>query len=80
MKYQNSLCDLVKTIIELRRPDLSPEEIYAAKSLCVDVWNDLGKDEHIAVGRITKYLAVSNQIPLEPAGRTSSNWQLYRLK
>ena len=58
---------------------LDPDKLYLAAELCADFWKYF-EGSHTDIGKRVKALSKADKLPIEPDGKTSSNWQLYRLK
>ena len=56
-----------------------PYRLYLTAELCADFWNDF-EGSHTVIGTRVKALSESGKLPIKPDGKTSSNWQQYRLK
>ena len=57
----------------------NPDKLYLAAELCASFWKDF-EGSHTVIGSRVKALSKNDKLPIEPDGKTSSNWQLYRLK
>lgn len=72
--------DFIKSAALLFIPEARPGVLYTTEQICVAVWDSLDNGEHIHAGRALSYLVETGQLPLVADGKTSSNWNLYRLR
>ena len=71
------LIDAVSTNL----PSLSPTKLYLLEELAgEEYWHAIPKGLRTNLGQDFKALAISGELPVTYAGRTSSNKALYQLK
>ena len=77
-ELDNFLIEYVPPKLEaLKRSN--PNKLYLAKEMCAEFWADIEVAPTV-IGARVKALAEKGRLPIQLAGSTSSNWQLYRLK
>ena len=76
-ELDNFIIDYLTISIEVLKKR-GPNKLYKAEELCINFWGKFN-GLHPVIGKRIKSLSKNKKIPIESAGRTSCNKQLYRL-